>query len=411
VKKYKKIKMKKIAGIILSLTLYLSAEQISAQNKTPFLSYSKGLGISTPDSAYSLNFRFRMQSRFLMNTESEESLTPASFEARVRRMRLSFNGHVYNKKLSYYIQLSFSRGDMDWDMNDASKINTSVNIVRDAVIYYQANKGLQLGFGQTKLPGNRQRVVSSNSQQFYDRSAANATLTNDRDFGFFINYKMNVGKTMKVNSKSALTSGEGRNNSISNGGLAYTSRLEFLPFGEFTDGGDYYEGDLAREKKPKLSIGLTYSLNDMSERVGGQTGKDLYGKRSVQNYEADLLLKYRGFAFQTEYMLRNTADPITKNLTASRAIFTGDGINTQISYCFPSMYEIALRHTLLTPSRQLGNQKMYQINDFGIGLNKYLVKHKVKLQGNIFYHEERDIHNALDIKKNFLAVFQIEFGI
>jgi hypothetical protein len=106
-------------------------------------SYKLGIGFTTPDSSYSVNIRFRMQNRVLMNTISDEDLSAASWEARVRRCRLSFAGHMLNSKWSYYLQLSFSRGDMDWSDADASTQNTSPNVVRDAMIFYKPIKNLQ----------------------------------------------------------------------------------------------------------------------------------------------------------------------------------------------------------------------------------------------------------------------------
>ena len=51
-------------------------------------------------------------------------------EGRVSRLRLRFDGYILSDKLTYYLQLSFSRGDQDWD-------NTHIpNVVRDAMVYY-----------------------------------------------------------------------------------------------------------------------------------------------------------------------------------------------------------------------------------------------------------------------------------
>jgi hypothetical protein len=43
-------------------------------------------------------------------------------------------------------------------------------------------------FGQTKLPGNNQRVVSSGSLEFTDRTINNSRFNIDRDFGLFLDY-------------------------------------------------------------------------------------------------------------------------------------------------------------------------------------------------------------------------------
>lgn len=377
----------------------------------PYFSYKNGLGFTTPDSSYSLNIRFRMQNRMGMNTESDEDLSPESFEFRVRRCRLSFTGHVYNPKLSYYIQLSFSRGDMDWDVNDVSKINTSVNAVRDAIVYYRPAKNLSIGIGQTKLPGNRQRVISSGAQQFYDRSVVNALYTLDRDMGFFSTYKLESGKHFITLIKAAITSGEGRNTTASNSGLAYTGRLEFLPLGEFSDGGDYYEGDLAREAKPKISLAAGYHLNDMAMRTQGELGKDLYEARSFESFIADFLFKYKGIALSSEYLMRRSDNPITYNSKGEkRALVLGDGLNTQLSYCGKKMWEVAARYAIARPASNV-IELQNQIEQYGIGLTKYLMKHKVKVQGNLFYNTEKSLKTNAYLQKFYTAVIQVELGI
>ncbi|MCD6067768.1 MAG: phosphate-selective porin [Bacteroidetes bacterium] len=397
-------------GAVTILLINLIATFGFAQQKTPYFSFKNGLGFATPDSSYSMNIRFRMQNRVLMNTASDEDLSPSSWDARVRRCRLSFAGHMYSPKLSYYLQLSFSRGDMDWSMNDPSNTNTSPNAVRDAVIYYKPNQHLQLGLGQTKLPGNRQRVISSGAQQFYDRSPANANFTLDRDFGVFANYNFKAGSTFKTIIKTAISSGEGRNSLMSNSGLAYTGRVEILPMGDFSEGGDYFEGDVLREEKPKMSFGGGYHFNDLAIRAQGELGRDLYTPKSFHTYFADVLFKYKGLAVTAEYIRRDCDNPFTKSGSSTRFVIDGDGINTQLSYCFKSKWEIAARHTLVSPHKDL-YAFMNQNEQFGLGITKYLMKHKVKGQFNVFYNRDRNLHTAKEMNKYFFGVFQVELGI
>ncbi|MCU0438477.1 MAG: OprO/OprP family phosphate-selective porin [Raineya sp.] len=390
---------------------FLLSLQAVAQEKQPLFNYKNGLGFLVPDSTFSLNLRFRVQSRFLMNTTSTDNFAPSSWEARVRRTRLSLSGHAFTTKLTYNIQLSFSRGDMDWSDTDASAQNVSPNVLRDAMIFYRPSKNFTLGFGQGKLPGNRQRVISSGALQFYDRSPVNANFTLDRDFGIFTTYIIGK-KDFKTILKTAVSSGEGRNSNSSNAGLAYTARLELLPLGEFTDTGDYFEGDVAREERPKISIAGGYHFNDMAVRTQGQLGRDLFSAKSYHTYLVDFLLKYKGFALSSEYIRRDTeGSPITTSSDgATRNVITGDGINTQISYCFESRWEIAARHSLITPHKDIA-KSFNQINQFGLGTTKYLRRHKVKAQFNIFYNHERNLTTFRDTQKNFFGVFQMEVGI
>lgn len=397
---------------LLLFVLLAKTSSTFAQNVTPNYNYKHGVGFTTPDSSYSLNIRFRIQSRAQYNSRSDSEFEPSSFEARVRRCRLVFTGHAIDPKLSYRLQLSFSRGDMDWAVNDLSNQNVSPNVLRDAMIYYNPTNNLQIGFGQTKLPGNRQRVNSSGALQFYDRSIVSANFTTDRDFGLFLTYTVKTGENKTIAMlKGAVSSGEGRNSTVSNYGLAYTGRIEFLPFGAFTDGGDYFEGDVEREPSPKLSMAGGYMLNDMAVRTNGQLGSDLYGAKSFNLYMVDLIFKYKGFCFASEYIRRDADNPYVLGTDNNlRFIATGDGINNQVSYYFKSKWEVALRQSLVSPHRDV-IANFNQAEQYVVGLTKYLNHHKVKVQLNLAYNKERNLLTHKELNPYYSAIFQIELGI
>ncbi len=401
--------------LITSTALLVGASLALAQKSdaTIITKPQKGIEFVGKDSLFSMRFQFRMQNRAAMLTRSDEDFSAESWEFRVRRLRLKMEGFVYHPKLTYKLQLAFSRGDMDWDMSQASTVNTSPNIVRDAVVYYEPITHLKFGFGQTKLPGNRQRVVSSGDQQFADRSIVNATFNIDRDFGFFTTYSHNY-----FNVHVALTSGEGRNTNQSNSGLSYTGRVEFLPFGKFTGKNDYVEGDLEREQKPKVSIGFTYNFNDDAVRVGGQLGKDLYTKTDIATLSADVLLKYKGFSLYGEYMQRDCSAPITYNADTSKTavVYAGKGMLIQTGYLFKNNWEVAIRYAQISPFASIYNNTDFgsvnekQQDHIQLGCTKYLYGHRVKIQGNVLYQLTSDLKKSTDSGK-YGAIFQIEFGI
>ncbi len=382
-----------------------------------FARKGKGFGLVTADSTFSLNFQFRMQNRASYFSKSDDDLNPSSFEFRVRRLRMKLEGFVVDPRLTYYLQFSFSRGDMDWRGPDNASINSSPNIVRDAVIYFTPNKNWRFGFGQTKLPGNRQRVVSSGDLQFADRSIVNATFNIDRDFGFFANYTRNF-----YNVRGAVTSGEGRNSVLSDKGLAYTGRFELLPLGKFTGNNDYVEGDLEREKSPKISIATTYSYNANAVRLAGQLGNDLYNldSRNLKNFEADMLVKYNGWAWYNEYMVRHTKDPInplSTDPTKTRFAYVGYGMLSQMSYLFKNNFEIGGRYAKTKPSSALYNNLNFlgvnvpQIDQYELGVTQYINGHRVKVQGNLIYSVPTDLRLNKKLDGAWSAVFQIELGI
>jgi hypothetical protein len=399
--------MKKFLSILIMAIL--AGTGLQAQNAiAPYFSYGKGLGITSPDSLFMLNIRFRIQNRFAFATESLEDLDIKEVEARVRRLRLRFDGFIYNPKLTYVIQLSFSRGDMDFDDTGFP------NVVRDAIVLYSVNEHFTIGLGQTKLPGNRQRVNSSGDLQLPDRSIVNSTFNVDRDFGLQFYYNNKIGFMTYV-LRGAITSGEGRNVSTSDRGLAYTGRLELLPFGYFTNGGDYFEGDLSREPKPKLSVGLTYSNNENATRTGGQLGVFLPPgqQRDIETGMVDFLLKYNGWALASEYLNRSTIDPLIliDPIESDYAfIYKGHGFNLQGSYLFKNNLELVSRFSEVKPDMELADFTPY-IKQYTIGTTKYVKGHRVKLQCDVTLEHRKWLSDIQPDSKNWQVRFQVEAGI
>jgi len=383
---------------------FIFAQQQNHQHETPspYYAYGKGLGITSPDSLFNLNIRFRIQNRFAFTTNDVDDLNIDEVEARVRRMRLRFDGFIYDPRLTYIIQLSFSRGDLDFDDTGFP------NVLRDAMIQYQVTKKFSIAIGQGKLPGNRQRVVSSGDLQLADRSIVNSTFNIDRDFGLQMFYREKY-----FILRGAMSSGEGRNVNRSDQGLAYTARVELLPFGQFTNGGDFFEGDLMREPKPKVSIGLTYSDNENTLRTGGQLGKPLYEARDIETHMADALLKYKGFAWATEYFYRFTNEnPITTDTETgdTRYVYQGQGLNSQASYLFNSNYEVVGRYSSIRPSSNIA-LLTENIKQYTIGLTKYVRGHRVKLQSDITYEDRNWRLNNNSDRQFWQVRFQVEMGI
>ena len=384
----------------------LRAQTNSLDEVDVALHSSEGLRLMTKDSSSAINIRFRMQNR--VDFESEASFDAGLIDQNgfVKRMRLRSAGYVMSKRVTYSFQLGFSPGDMDISNSPYPQI------IRDAMVFYRASDNFKIGFGQTKLPGNRQRVVSSGEQQFVDRSLLNATFNLDRDFGMQAYYKTNLGKA-GLNLQGALSTGDGRNITDRGKGMAYTGRVEFLPMGKFKMGGDYFEGDWAYEETPKISLGSTYSFNDNATRVGGQIGRDLYQSSDITTVMADALIKYRGWASATEYVYRNAANPITRNdENLIRNIYIGSGLNTQLSYQFRNHLEIAARYTNLEVNDKIG-AIAEEVEEYTIGVNYYYRWHRVKIQSDITFQKREIPLNDIDEEDRNPVIlrFQVEFGI
>jgi len=370
----------------------------------PYYSYGKGLGLTSADSLFQFNIRFRMQNRATADfTENEES----EFSAQVRRLRLRFDGYVGDPKFSYVIQLSFAADDVG-----VIQEGQNINVIRDAIVFYRPNKNWNIGFGQTKLPGNRQRINSSGALQFTDRTINNSRFNIDRDFGLQVYYLNDKPDAFGYEIKTAISTGEGRNwIQTSDNKLAYTGRVELYPFGNFTKGGAYFEGDLMRESTPKLMLSGTYHFNDHAQRTQGQRGSLLFEPQNLTSVFLDAILKYKGWAFQTAYMQRDTDNAITVNpddVSQQSFVIAGSGYDVQISYFFQNNIEFAGRHSYSTPKNQL-KEVLHESNQFSLGITKYVWEHALKLQVETTY--EKATLGLNPSENNWYVRFQVEIGI
>ena len=372
----------------------------------PNIEVGKGISFMPADSSYRLNIRFRMQNIAALTFADNDEVTS---ELRAKRLRLRFEGFAFSPKLSYVIQLGFTGYDNEG-------LSGTANMVRDAIIYYIPNHHWTLGFGQTKMPGNRARINSSSALQFVDRSLTNSAFHLDRDYGLFATYNHNLTHEFDYIFKMAITSGEGRNyNSAPNAGFAYTGRIELFPLGRFKKLGDLIEGDYEREETPKFMLAGAYSTNHKAIRSNGQRGTLLQNQesRTINSLFVDFIFKYHGLAFYTDYMARYCHNPVIEKKNDDQQdqyILKGNGINIQSSYIFTSNWEIAARYSDVNVAKSIKKQAGYSHeNQFTLGITKYVIGHSLKLQLDATY-DQKDMIVGSD-QSFWMTRFQIELGI
>lgn len=404
--------IKKLALLTLLFSLAVTGQETEPltkktadkSNLSSYYTADKKLGFTAKDSLFQVNIGFRIQSRFTyINVENEDPI----IEGEVRRLRLKLDGFVYNPKFGYKVQLGFSARDMA-----TLGVNDKGNVVMDGVLYYKATNKLTVAFGQAKLPGNNQLVVSSSALEFTDRTINNSRFNIDRDLGFFIQYLNQNHNKFSYNLFGALTTGEGRNwADKTNDGVSLTGKLELYPLGAFIKDGSHFEADLMREKTPKLMIAGAFNQNNNAVRTQGQLGSLLYEARTMQSLFLDSMLKYNGWAAELSYMNRNSANPLTVNpedLSQTKFVFVGEGVDAQLSYVFPSNYQIAGRYSTQKVAKSIQDLAP-DATDMSLSVSKYVLSHKLKFQmeysyGNLKFMDDLE-------KKTWYARFQVEIGI
>lgn len=376
-----------LTAIVSLLGFSLYAQEISES------SFGKGLvNYVAKDSTFSVKMGARFQGQYTTNWLTGDGTTKLDgSNFLIRRARLKFDGFAYSPKLRYKFQLGFSNRDISGS-NDFT--SDAERLLLDAVLKWNFYGNWDLWGGQTKLPGNREELISSGSLQFVDRSLLNGHFALGREMGVQLYHHFTIGDQLVIREAFSVSQGEGRNVTTGNfGGLHYLGKLEVLPLGEFINEGEYVGGDLARHSQPRLALGVSYSFNHdavRSESIGGDYLyiDDGFYQTDISTFFVDAMFKYQGFSLLGEYAHRKAQDPWVK---FSNGILTGDviaegsAVNTQAGYVFGNNYELAGRFTHVD-MKHVSDQTQYTL-----GLSKYIVGHKLKVQTDLSYTRFEDL--------------------
>lgn len=369
--------------------------------------FGKGMiNFVAKDSSFSVKFAPRIQSRF----ESKWNYDGDAYEASelnflVRRARLKFDGFAVTPKLKYKIELGLSNRDI----SGANAFNRNTpRYILDAVVMWNFYQNFELWAGQTKLPGNIERVVSSANLQLIDRSLLNSRFNIDRDMGIQLRHKSKLGSTFVTREKFSISQGEGRNITEGNeGGLQYTTRLELLPFGEFASKGDYSQGDLKREKSLKTMIGITYDYNRNAVKNRSNLGSYMFRadgslfETDITTLFVDTMIKYSGFSLMGEYAYR-TADKIeATEMDGSKTgavVGAGSAVNIQSSYLFKNNVEMVVRYTALDFE---SITRLSDLKQLTFGVSKYVVGHSLKVQTDLSFSQSDNQKDFVQFRTGF----------
>ncbi len=363
--------MKKVLYTVL---FFLLAGTTAYSQADVSFKFGKGFRVKSADGKYYMKMGVRVQPRWDFITDVETG----QFEqqAWIARGRLKFDGHLLTTDLRYKIEFDVVGG-----------------YVRDALIKYRFGKHFDVWFGQGKLPGNRERVVSSGSMQFVNRSIVNNGFNIDRDVGIQLHHFFNIGEVI-VRDYWAISTGNGIKNKRFKSTPSFTGKIEVLPLGNFKGKGDYISADLEREQTMKMAIAFSADYNPGAYKSHSHIGSYLDEGRNLLTLNADILLKYKGWSFMSEFGYRKATDNSPLLYDADNnvysAFYTGWGLSTQSGYIFPNNWEISLRYAFTEPEKLTnGDDKPIVVyspqTDHTLGISKYIIGHKLKVQADVTY--------------------------
>ena len=368
----------------------------------------------------------------LKSINSEES---NSSRYRMRRVRLRMDGQSSNERFKYRFQV---------DLSGVSEIGESdEDPLLDAYVDYALTNRISVKFGQrSTYTDNRELFMNSNSLQLVERSRLTSAFSSIREFGLFISGRFRAGRGSYLRPHFVLTNGDGKNvYSRDRGGLKIGGRVDYLPFGLFTNMGQFRQIDVMREQVPKLVVGVHYSKNNgMSSRRGRYSGRIIYLNANDQEslpdytkYGVDFLFKYKGFSALGEY-IKSTAEvpsDITQRIRNNGSIsesflvnevqdvdsyvkgrmMLGSAYNIQMGYLFKNGFSVDSRYTHLIADENsfLNNETFYnRPNYYTLGFGKLLGRnYGFKVQASVT-HVDGSLGINHDLDTNTPAIFEDE---
>ena len=368
----------------------------------------------------------------LKRINSDES---NSSRYRMRRVRLRMDGQSSNERFKYRFQV---------DLSGVSEIGESdEDPLLDAYVDYALTNRISVKFGQrSTYTDNRELFMNSNSLQLVERSRLTSAFSSIREFGLFISGRFRAGRGSYLRPHFVLTNGDGKNvYSRDRGGLKIGGRVDYLPFGLFTNMGQFRQIDVMREQVPKLVVGVHYSKNNgMSSRRGRYSGRIIYLNANDQEslpdytkYGVDFLFKYKGFSALGEY-IKSTAEvpsDITQRIRNNGSIsesflvnevqdvdsyvkgrmMLGSAYNIQMGFLFKNGFSVDSRYTHLIADENsfLNNETFYnRPNYYTLGFSKLLGRnYGFKVQASVT-HVDGSLGINHDLDTNTPAIFEDE---
>jgi hypothetical protein len=378
------------------------AEPAAASAPAPIPTFQaapgKGVTVSSADGNYSMMIRPRIQ---LRGTYSKDDANGSQLDVQVRTLRLVMAGNVLTPDLKYYIQLAF--GGNDFDPGSASPIY-------DAFVEYTKFRDFNIRVGQYFVPFDRARTTREFGLQFVDRQYVVREFTLDRDIGIMLSSQDLLGLGGRLGYYLFVGSGDGKNRFADSKnkygpqtpGVLLVGRLVARPFGAFDDD---LEGDTTRNPKPKLLLGVGGAYNISSDRDHSTYGNTYtLGTFNYAHAEADMVFKWHGFSFFSEFLYRNAnkaSNSATVNGTATSELSrSGYGYFAQVGQMLTKQLEIVARaETLKGKDKPLKTYMRNSGRQVGGGVNLYLNGHFFKLQSDYFYIFGDDLNKGQHVAR------------
>lgn len=393
---------------------------------------------TTEDGKYAFTMNVRTQVRLTYNDERGQDVEGPNdpnnvagastngrdfWNFRIRRLKLSMGGHIFEKEFKYAVGLMFTNG------------GNGSEIVEEAHFTWARFDVFNVNVGQVKMPGQGwQELTSSGRQQFVDRGVVNAVFNQGFGKGLWFSGKIG-GDTPWVKYWAGIFNGRLlANNDFRNQDRALVNdtfatgpgavdadlmpalRVETHPLGEVAqDMTDMRSRE--DSKKILFSVGVAFNwlIGRFTNAALRPTSASPGSGRSNTGFDTihlvlDGHLRFYGLSLNIEYHHRHTEfhnfGPLAGNGVTRARAFPGDltdnGIAVEIGFfILPKQLDVGVRWNMVdsdefwrggSTSKPFGVRPDMQ--ELGLVVGYYMAGHNLKLQMDFTHVSYQLVVNA-----------------
>ncbi|MBI3297282.1 MAG: porin [Elusimicrobia bacterium] len=349
------------------------------ENGAPLkVSYVKKKGLTfADDERFKAVLNWRLQMRYSFSHDEDPRTAPQFGQGndnsfRLRRARIKLEGYVYEPALIY-------KFEYDWP----------TATLLDFRFSYEKHKALSVRAGQWKIDFNRERVDSSGSQQFAERSIVNREFTVDRQDGVAIFGRLFDGTLADSRYTAGVFTGNGINAVNDDAEPLYLGRYQWNFLGRDLP---FSQSDVEHHEKPAGSLAFAAATNQSrSTRFSSGGGGNLDGfaagtdgQYAIKQWMEETAFKYRGFSLQHEYHWKQIRNNTGGALRRMRGAYVQAGAFPHyLVAAVPKQLETALRYAFVDPNVAAANDIR---QEYTAALNWFIEGHwnKVTLDATHF---------------------------
>ena len=390
---------------------------------------------ATEDGKFSLNMNIRVQVRLTYNDERGQDIEGPGdpnnvagrstngkdlWNFRIRRLKLSWTGNIFEKEYKYEVVLLGHEGGND--------------IIEVARFQWAKWAEFNVNVGQAKVPYNYQQLVSSGRQQFVDRSTVDAVFNQSFGKGLWFsgviggdtpwikywagvfNGRLRAENDFRNNDRAIVSDAFSNGPGAVDAELMPALRLETHPLGNVADDmTDFRDREASKKILFSVGVAVNWFISRFTNTALRPTGASAGSGRSRTGQDTISLtvdghFRFYGLSVNIEWHHRHTefhnfgpleGNGITRNRNRPGDL-TDNGFLIEVGFfILPKQLDVGVRFAMvdsdefwLNGSQNKPNGIRPDNTEIGLVVGYYLAGHSLKIQADFTYVTYQLVVNA-----------------